>query len=111
MNYFVADFMIWLLILLHAGAPHVSVFGDTHFYLYDSYRLHCLTLWASEDDVITPSWTLTFQLVLDPTVYDLVANTSIVLSPEEVQLVVMDNDGTWDHISTVCTYFQNEGDL
>ncbi len=71
----------------------MNVQGVSNFYLFDSSLIYCLTLWALEDDVITPSWTLTFQLILDPFVYDVVANTSIVLLPDEVQLVVLDNDG------------------
>lgn len=75
--------------------PAVIMQGQAIFSLYDSYLEHCITLWALDDDVITPSWNLTFQLILNPAVYDYypVANGSIVLMPNQVQLTVVDNDG------------------
>lgn len=69
--------------------------GETAFTLYDSYLEHCITLLALDDDVITPSWTLTFNLMLDPAMYEYneVANDSIILTPNELQLIITDNDG------------------
>ncbi len=74
--------------------PHVLVQGERLFSLYDSYLEHCITLWALDDDAITPTWTLTFKLILNSAVYEdyPVTNGSIVL-PSKVQLTITDNDG------------------
>ena len=55
---------------------------------------HCLNVTVSEDEDITPSWTLTFGVEQFSFGNNFISNDdSVVFEPQLVELLVLDNDG------------------
>lgn len=65
---------------------------------------YCITLSAVDDKNITESWTLTFELTLDSVVHDIIPNahSSIVMTPDKLELQIMDNDGACACVKIFC---------